>query len=110
MTQADVPGRRIAVIGDMLELGEQELQFHTDAGRQIPKAIDVVIGVGKRTRALLDGARQAGFAEHALMHFDNAESAGEFLRNEIKEGDLVLIKGSRGVGLDKAVAMLESTK
>ena len=110
MTQADVTGRRIAVIGDMLELGEQELQFHTDSGRQIPKAIDIVIGVGKRTRALLDGARQVGFSEDALLHFENAESAGEFLKNEIKDGDLVLIKGSRGVGLDKAVAMLESAK
>jgi UDP-N-acetylmuramoyl-tripeptide--D-alanyl-D-alanine ligase len=107
MTQADVEGRRIAVIGDMLELGEQELQFHTDAGRQIPRAIDVIIGVGRRTRALLDGARQAGFTEDALLHFDDAEAAGEFLRNEIREGDLVLIKGSRGVGLDRAVAILD---
>ncbi len=106
MTQAEA-NRRVAVIGDMLELGEQEMQFHRDAGLAIPKAIDVVVGVGKRTRALLDGAREAGFAEGALHHFDNAKEAGEFLKEEIREGDLVLIKGSRGVGLDKAVAMLE---
>ena len=106
MTQAEAQ-RRVAVIGDMLELGEQELQFHRDAGLGIPKSIDVVVGVGKRTRALLDGAREAGFAESALHHFETAQEAGEFLKNEIREGDLVLIKGSRGVGLDKAVAMLE---
>lgn len=106
MTQADAT-RRIAVIGDMLELGEQELQFHRDAGLQIPKSIDVIVGVGKRTKALLEGAREAGFADDALHHFDNAQSAGEFLKNEIREGDLVLVKGSRGVGLDQAVAMLE---
>jgi UDP-N-acetylmuramoyl-tripeptide--D-alanyl-D-alanine ligase len=106
MTQAEAT-RRVAVIGDMLELGEQELQFHRDAGLGIPKSIDVVVGVGKRSRALLDGAREAGFADSALHHFDNAQQAGEFLKGDIREGDLVLIKGSRGVGLDKAVAMLE---
>jgi len=107
MAQAEA-ARRVAVIGDMLELGEQELQFHRDAGRAIPKAIDVVIGVGKRSRALLDGAREAGFADAALHHFDQAVEAGEFLVNAIREGDLVLLKGSRGVGLDKAVAILEA--
>jgi UDP-N-acetylmuramoyl-tripeptide--D-alanyl-D-alanine ligase len=108
MTQADVAGRRIAVIGDMLELGEQELQFHRDAGRQIPTSIDVVVGVGTRAQALLDGAREGGFAEGRLRHFADAEAAGAFLRAFVQPGDLVLIKGSRGVGLDKAVVMLES--
>ncbi|MBV8516056.1 MAG: UDP-N-acetylmuramoyl-tripeptide--D-alanyl-D-alanine ligase [Acidobacteria bacterium] len=107
MTQAETRGRRIAVIGDMLELGEQELQFHRDAGRGIPKAVDVVLGVGKRTRALLEGAREAGFDENALHYFGNAQDAGAFLMDEIRDGDLVLIKGSRGVGLDKIVTMLE---
>ena len=105
MEQADVQGRRIAVIGDMLELGEQELQFHRDSGRAIPKSIDLVIGVGKRTNALLEGAREAGHG--SLHHFDDAASAAAFLQYEIREGDLVLIKGSRGVGLDKIVTTLE---
>lgn len=108
MTQAEVSGRRIAVIGDMLELGEQELQFHRDAGRGIPRSIDVVVGVGARAQALLDGAREAGFEEASLRHFADAHAAGAFLRAFVQSGDLVLIKGSRGVGLDKAVAMLES--
>jgi UDP-N-acetylmuramoyl-tripeptide--D-alanyl-D-alanine ligase len=108
MTQAEVSGRRIAVIGDMLELGEQELQFHREAGKGIPRSIDIVIGVGNRSQALLDGAREAGFAEANLRHFTDAQAAGAFLRAFVQPGDLVLIKGSRGVGLDKAVAMLES--
>ncbi len=111
MTQAEVRGRRIAVIGDMLELGEQELQFHRDSGKGVPSSIDVVMAVARpgsdaRSKALLDGAREAGFAGDALYHFPNAEAAGEFLKTFLREGDLVLIKGSRGVGLDKAVAML----
>ncbi|HEU4888765.1 MAG TPA: UDP-N-acetylmuramoyl-tripeptide--D-alanyl-D-alanine ligase [Thermoanaerobaculia bacterium] len=113
MTQADVRGRRIAVIGDMLELGEQELQFHRDAGKGIPKSIDVVMAVARsgndaRSRALLDGAREAGFTDDALHHFPSAEAAGQFLKTFLREGDLVLLKGSRGVGLDKAVAILET--
>jgi UDP-N-acetylmuramoyl-tripeptide--D-alanyl-D-alanine ligase len=110
MTQAETSGRRIAVIGDMLELGEQELQFHRDAGKAIPRAIDVVAGVGKRSQALLDGAREAGFRDDQLHHFATAEEAGEFLKGEIREGDLVLLKGSRGVGLDKAVKLLEEQR
>jgi UDP-N-acetylmuramoyl-tripeptide--D-alanyl-D-alanine ligase len=107
LRQADVTGRRVAVIGDMLELGERELDYHRDSGRAIPDAVDVVMAVGKRSASLLDGARQAGFAEERLLHFDDAESAGGFLQSFVREGDLVLLKASRGVGLDKAVAMLK---
>jgi UDP-N-acetylmuramoyl-tripeptide--D-alanyl-D-alanine ligase len=109
MQQADVAGRRIAVIGDMLELGEREHEFHRQAGAAIPPSIDVVIGVGPRSKSLLDGARSSGFDGDRLRHFDNAQAAGEFLASFIREGDLVLIKASRGIGLDKIVTMLESS-
>ncbi|MGZ8866715.1 MAG: UDP-N-acetylmuramoyl-tripeptide--D-alanyl-D-alanine ligase [Thermoanaerobaculia bacterium] len=105
MTQADVKGRRIAVIGDMLELGDKELDYHRDAGRAIPKDVDAVIGVGRRSQALLDGARESGHKD--VHHFDDAQGAGEFVRDFVREGDLVLIKASRGIGLDKIVTMLE---
>jgi UDP-N-acetylmuramoyl-tripeptide--D-alanyl-D-alanine ligase len=98
--------RRIAVIGDMLELGENELEYHRDTGRKIPQAVDVVVAVGRRAQSVLEGAREAGFAAERLHHFADAEAAGAFLRAFIREGDLVLLKASRGVGLDKAVAML----
>ena len=107
MSQADVKGRRIAVIGDMLELGDKELDYHRDSGRAIPNDIDVVIGVGRRSKALLDGARESGRKD--VHHFDDAEAAGEFLRTFIKDGDLVLIKASRGIGLDRTVAILQET-
>ena len=110
LKQADAKGRRIAVIGDMLELGEKELDYHRDSGRAIPRAVDVVVGVGKRSQALLDGAREAGFAADALHHFANADEAGAFLKDFIRDGDLVLIKASRGIGLDKIVTMLEGER
>jgi len=106
LDQADAPGRRIAVIGDMLELGERELEYHHESGRNIPQSVDVVVAVGRRSASLLEGAREAGIPDDRLFHFDDAEAAGAFLQTFIKEGDLVLLKASRGVGLDKAVAML----
>jgi UDP-N-acetylmuramoyl-tripeptide--D-alanyl-D-alanine ligase len=110
LRQADARGRRIAVIGDMLELGERELEYHREAGKNIsPREVDVVIGVGPRSTSLLDGARDAGFADDRLHHFDDAQSAGEFLKTFIRDGDLVLVKASRGIGLDKVVSMLEGT-
>ena len=110
LDEADVSGRRIAVIGDMLELGEKELDYHRDSGRAIPKSVAAVVAVGKRSQALLDGAREAGFSDDALHHFDDAQSAGEFLKGFIGAGDLVLIKASRGIGLDRIVAMLEKER
>jgi UDP-N-acetylmuramoyl-tripeptide--D-alanyl-D-alanine ligase len=109
MAQANVAGRRIAVIGDMLELGDKELDYHRDAGKAIPASIDIVIGVGKRSRALLEGAREAGFGNGNLHHFDDAQSAGGFLITFIRPGDLVLIKASRGIGLDRIVNMLTNS-
>jgi UDP-N-acetylmuramoyl-tripeptide--D-alanyl-D-alanine ligase len=106
MSEADVTGRRIAVIGDMLELGDKELDYHRESGRSVPNTIDTVVGVGKRSRALLDGAREAGFDDEKLHHFDDAQSAGDFLKTFIRPGDLVLIKASRGIGLDRTVNIL----
>jgi UDP-N-acetylmuramoyl-tripeptide--D-alanyl-D-alanine ligase len=105
MSEADVSGRRIAVIGDMLELGDKELDYHRDAGRAIPRSVDVVVGVGKRARILVEGASEAGYFKD-LFHFDDAQRAGEFLKTFIRPGDLVLIKASRGIGLDRTVNML----
>ena len=67
---------------------------------------DFVMAVGKRSEALLDGARHTGFTEERLMHFDNAEQAANFLESFIRPGDLVLIKASRGIGLDRIVTNL----
>jgi UDP-N-acetylmuramoyl-tripeptide--D-alanyl-D-alanine ligase len=110
LDEADVSGRRIAVIGDMLELGEKELDYHRESGRAIPKSVAAVVAVGKRSHALLDGAREAGFDDSALHHFDDAQSAAEFLKTFIAAGDLVLIKASRGIGLDRIVTMLEKER
>jgi len=110
LAQAEVSGRRIAVVGDMLELGADELKFHYEAAEQIPKNVGVIIGVGRRARSILDGARHAGFSAESVHHFDDAATAGPFVRDLIGQGDLVLLKGSRGVGLDRIVSLLETER
>lgn len=107
LDKADVEGRRIAVIGDMLELGADELTFHRDSGKQIPRSVNVVVAVGPRSKAILEGAREAGFEQAKLHHFAKAEDAIPFLRETIRPGDLVLLKASRGIGLDRIVNELE---
>jgi len=108
LSRADASGRRIAVIGDMLELGGDELTFHEDAGRAIPRNVDVVLGVGPRSKSLLRGAQQAGFDPASLHHFADAAEATAFLRDFLADNDLVLLKASRGIGLDRIVTSLES--
>ncbi len=107
LSRADCEGRRIAVIGDMLELGGDELKFHREVGRAIPRNVQVVVAVGDRSGAVLEGAREAGFDSSMLHHFGEASEAAEFLATFIGTGDLVLLKASRGIGLDRVVTILE---
>ena len=106
LAKADAEGRRIAVIGDMLELGRNEKKFHYDAGNLAPASIDSIVAVGERSRAVLEGAIDAGFDRANLFHFADAASAAEFLRTFLRSGDLVLLKASRGIGLDRVIELL----
>lgn len=110
LEKAEASGRRIAVIGDMLELGTDELKFHHESGAAIPRSVDMVVGVGPRSKSLLEGAASAGFAPGALHHFADAAAATEFLAAEIRPGDLVLLKASRGIGLDRVLDGLEGRR
>lgn len=84
-------GRRIAVLGDMLELGKHTEEAHKNAGEVAKERADVVITVGPRSEVI--GAKH---------HFGNSRAAGEFLKTFIKSGDVVLIKGSQGMRMERA--------
>jgi UDP-N-acetylmuramoyl-tripeptide--D-alanyl-D-alanine ligase len=93
-------GRRVAVIGDMRELGESSEGYHRALGRQLAEVpVDVVVGVGHECRALLqelDGRKE----NHG---FESVEEMRSRLDGLIRAGDAVLLKGSRGVGLERLV-------
>jgi len=93
-------GRRVAVIGDMRELGSTSESYHRELGRQLAEsAIDVVVGVGRECRALL---AELGGA-HEQHGFESVEEMRASLDGLIRTGDAVLLKGSRGVGLERVV-------
>jgi UDP-N-acetylmuramoyl-tripeptide--D-alanyl-D-alanine ligase len=93
--------RRVVVAGEMLELGPAGEEMHRRAGEHIAaKKIDLLIGVRGLARPLVDAAKQAGVQATFVA---SAEEAGEWLAHETREGDVVLLKASRGVKLEKAL-------
>jgi UDP-N-acetylmuramoyl-tripeptide--D-alanyl-D-alanine ligase len=97
--------RKIVVAGEMLELGESEREIHLKTGEDLAESgIDFLIGVCGLAKEMIEGAKENGLGE--TKFFENSEKAGEFLVNEIKSGDLVLVKGSRGVRTEKVIEKL----
>ncbi len=97
--------RRIVVAGEMLELGPEAAALHREAGREIAKAgIDVLWGVRGLAQEIIAGAREAGLTN--TQFFENADEAAKAIVDEVQTGDLVLVKGSRGVATDKLVKAL----
>ena len=98
-------GKRIAVLGEMLELGEDELQMHACVGAYAAAlGIDLLVCIGgELAGAIAAGARTVGFSEDALLMFDSVSDALETLVPVLCEGDVLLAKASRGSGLDAFV-------
>ncbi len=94
-------GRRIVVAGEMLELGPAGEELHRAAGRHAGEGkIDVLIGVRRLAQAMVESAKQAGITAEFVA---TPEQAGEWLARETRDGDVVLLKASRGVKLEKAL-------
>lgn len=97
-------GRRLAILGDMLELGSGGPRFHREAGARAARlGFAPVAGVGEHSRELVAGAREAGAEAEWLP---DAAAGAEWAVRAVRPGDLVLVKGSRGVGLERVVQEL----
>ncbi len=98
--------RRIAVLGDMLELGPDEERLHREIGARAAGIVDALVPVGPRGRWIGDAARAAGAT--TVVDADDAESAAAVVERDLAPGpgDVVLLKGSRGIELDRAVDRL----
>ncbi len=103
---ADLPGRHIAVLGDMLELGRAEKQSHRVVGRRAADVADVIIAVGERARVIGAEALALGMATDRVHLVDEALAAVPILEGIIQTGDVVLVKGSLGMRMDRIVAAL----
>jgi UDP-N-acetylmuramoyl-tripeptide--D-alanyl-D-alanine ligase len=103
----ELDGRKVAVLGDMLELGEVEESGHRMVGARAKEVVDFLLAVGEKARWIADEAHLQGLSSDRIAQFSTAAEAGEFLRKSIGEGDVVLVKGSRALRLDEIVLSLE---
>jgi UDP-N-acetylmuramoyl-tripeptide--D-alanyl-D-alanine ligase len=101
--------RRILVAGEMLELGNDSASWHRECGRHAAeRGIDIVVGVQGAAREIARGAAAAGMSDSQVCFFTEINPAIDYIHRKVQPGDLVLIKGSRGVHLEKMVQALRS--
>jgi UDP-N-acetylmuramoyl-tripeptide--D-alanyl-D-alanine ligase len=101
---AERAARRIAVVGEMLELGLSAEPLHRGVGSYLAcRGIDVVIGIRGAARFIVDEAVRSGLSDSAAFFFEDPVAAGGLLRGMLRKGDAVLFKGSRGVRVEKAL-------
>ena len=100
--------RRIAVLGDMLELGKYSADAHREIGRRVAACADRLITVGFRSRVTAEAALDAGMEESMIRQYElhEAERAGEELSHELAAGDVILIKGSQSMRMERTVLSL----
>jgi UDP-N-acetylmuramoyl-tripeptide--D-alanyl-D-alanine ligase len=101
----DTPARRrIAVLGEMLELGRWAEPLHRDLGSYVAvSGISVLVGIRGVARRMVDAAIEGGLPKDAAFFFEDPDSAGDFLKTLAREGDAILFKGSRGTQVERAL-------
>lgn len=97
-------GKKIAVLGDMLELGKFTIDEHKKAGKLVKEVgVDILFTVGPRAKFIAEEARQSGFSPKNIFEFSTADEVKLVVQEQIKEGDLILVKGSQGMRMERIV-------
>lgn len=95
--------RKLAVLGDMLDLGEESDEFHREVGRYAGKSgVEFVVGIGEKSRFTCMGAAEY-LGKENVMHFARKDEFFEVMRDVVKPGDVILVKGSRGMAMETVV-------
>ena len=103
---AGLPGRRVAVLGTMLELGEGHESGHLTVGEAAGRTVELLVVVGPEAEGIVEGAQRAGLDAGRIHHVPDVDAALDVLRPRLRDGDDVLVKASRGIGLDRLVDAL----
>ncbi|PCI29613.1 hypothetical protein COB52_02320 [Candidatus Kaiserbacteria bacterium] len=109
LKKIEVSGKKIAVLGDMLELGRYSAEAHKKVGVQVAGVADILVTVGTRAKGIVESAKKNGFSPARIFVFNEGEAqkAGKKVRELLEEGDVVLLKGSQtGIRLEKAIREL----
>lgn len=105
----DLPAkRRVAVLGDMLEIGKYTIEAHERVGRLAAKVVDVLVTVGPRAKFIAEAAERAGLGKGSIHVFDKAEDSLKTVQGLLRKGDLVLVKASRAMHLEKVVEEIKA--
>ncbi|HNR46074.1 MAG TPA: UDP-N-acetylmuramoyl-tripeptide--D-alanyl-D-alanine ligase [Anaerolineaceae bacterium] len=104
----ELSGRRIAVLGDMLELGPYEKQGHELVGIRAAQVARLLVAVGNRGKMIAEAARQAGMSSRQIMWVETVPEAITVLQGLLKADDVVLVKGSHGLHMERIVSALEA--
>jgi UDP-N-acetylmuramoyl-tripeptide--D-alanyl-D-alanine ligase len=103
----EMDGRKIAVLGDMLELGPYERQGHELVGLRAGQVAKLLLTLGPRARMIAGAARRAGMKPSQILEFEQSEPIVDWLTENLSANDAVLIKGSHGLRMDRIAAALE---
>ncbi|MGB5845974.1 MAG: UDP-N-acetylmuramoyl-tripeptide--D-alanyl-D-alanine ligase, partial [Anaerolineales bacterium] len=104
----DLDGRKIAVLGDMLELGQYEKQGHELVGARAAEVVNELVTVGERAKWIAASASQAGLGLDSIKEFETSEQSINYLKTHLTSNDIVLVKGSRGMQMEIIVTELET--
>ena len=104
---SELDGRKIAVLGDMLELGPYERQGHEMVGMRAAQVAHTLLTLGPRARMIAEAARRAGMRSNRVLEFQAHEAIVDWLKHNLSSSDAVLIKGSHGLRMDRITADLE---
>jgi UDP-N-acetylmuramoyl-tripeptide--D-alanyl-D-alanine ligase len=96
-------GRRIAALGDMMELGRHSIDAHRKIGAHAAKCVDLLITVGFRARDIAQGALDNGLRDNQILQFEDSQKAGKELELLLQKGDCVLAKGSQSMRMERLV-------
>lgn len=103
----ELDGRKVAVLGDMLELGPYERGGHEMVGLRAAQVANILLTLGERAHIFAEAARRAGMKKTSIVEFDEFDPLVEWLKSNLKKDDAVLIKGSHGLRMDRITSMLE---
>lgn len=101
--EMETQGKKYAVLGDMMELGKHTIEAHEKAGKTAAESANILFAVGQRARFIAESAEENGMSRDSIFVFDDSETAGRKLQDMIKPGDIILVKGSQYMRMEKVV-------
>jgi UDP-N-acetylmuramyl pentapeptide synthase len=106
LSEIQCSGKKIVTLGDMMELGTYSVEEHKKVGKKVIGVADILVTVGPRARAIGDEALEHGMSKDKMVHYSSSTEAGEYLNSMVGIGDIVLVKGSQSVRMERVVKAL----